>query len=177
MRLKFSCAGLMSLCIISSVYAAEGIGGYHSPQTSAEKSLDKILRLNSDKEYDLYKIVFDYPNRNKKYEEEVRSLFTESFLQKSASWERELVKESCGNIVPADGEPCDVIRSVNPIICAQDALSTYLYKTIYQDASTAIIRYGWPEGSARYADGPVYTFYLREGVWKLGKASCENMRN
>lgn len=173
MKLKAPYIALAALLIMSSASLAEHTTGYHRPQTEAENALEKILQLNNNKERDLYNIIFNYPTRNKEYEENTRGLFTENFLQKAEKKEKELIRKSCGNVVPADGQPCDAIRSINPIACAQDILETYYYQTIYHDDALAIVRYGWPTDNGNYTAGPEYKFLFINGLWKMDEATCE----
>jgi len=140
----------------------------HLPETETEKVLDKILKLNNSREHDVYSYVFRQPYIEFKEDEILKPLFTDNLIKESSKEEYDLIKESCGGIMPEDKRPCDMYREVNPISCAQDTPENYIYKTIKSTDTEAFVQYVWP--NSEFLLGPIYKFIKEQNIWKLDKA-------
>ncbi len=164
---------LLIAIFLSSSYSFAKDAEFHSPQTEAEKVLDKILQLNNSKDHDVYSFVY-YPSRRDRPKNKIlKPLFTQDFLDRSAKEELELMKESCEYInMPFDGKPCDMYRGSDPILCAQDTLGVFIYETIEETDNEAIIQYAWPTGSTPLS-GPRYQLVKENDKWKLNN-TCFN---
>lgn len=166
----FFCFVLVFIFCTGCAFAAPAKKEFHRPQTEAEEALDAILsREMDDKRWDVYGFVFNYPGSREKQEKELGQLFTKDFLDRSEKEEKALIKESCGGVYPENDLPCDMIRGVNPIVCAQDIPEIYLYRTISADANTASVTYTW----SGQDDGPVYQMVRQGNLWKLNATSCK----
>lgn len=143
---------------------------FHRPRTEAEKTLDTILARNMDeKNWDIYGFVFNYPDSREKQQDSLNHFFTKKFLDKAEQEEKALIISSCGGQYPEDGRPCDMIRSSDPIACAQDKPGVYLYRTIESGRDNALITYTW----SGQGDGPTYSMIKEGKQWKLDATSCE----
>lgn len=143
---------------------------YHLPSTEPEKVLATIIsRENDDKNWNVYGFIANHPRAREKQKKLV-PLFTKSFLDRFEAEEKKLITESCGGVYPKDGLPCDMIREINPVVCAQDSPDIYLYRTISSDKNKAFVTYTW--APLDMEDGPVYRLVKEGSQWKLDATSC-----
>jgi hypothetical protein len=70
-----------------------------------------------------------------------------------------------------DGELCGM--DSDPIACAQDFPDSYLFLTVQNGTSVAIVEAAWPpdKGAAPTSNGR-YRLKLVGGVWKIDGVAC-----
>jgi hypothetical protein len=162
------CGGLYKF----NISVKELLDVFHLATSAPEKALDKIFHLY-DKDKDLDGFIFNYPWHDRAKDKEFSLLFSRDFLNRSEKEEKSLIKESCGGKYPADGQPCDMIRDVNPIYCGQDYPDVFLYRTIKSNRKEAIVTYTWP---IYMTDGPVYKLVHDKDHWMLDDIDCSGTK-
>lgn len=146
---------------------------YHKPETEAEKKLDEILNLAmKGKSWELYYYPI-YPYRkgitsiSKKEYNYYASFLTKELAQAIDDEEKRIFKESCPN-GQTEGDNCGF--EFDPLTCAQDHPSFYLYQTTSQTDSEAIIYYMWGEGYYRQKRKLI----KQNNKWKLDGIDCSD---
>ncbi len=181
---KFIGSFLISLCLLASTAFANDVnraqgqnapaqidinnGEFHKPVTQAEKAIDYILTVISEKQ-GFFSSITKKPWRNKA-DDNIFSVYFSSKLQKA--WideEIRLLNMWCdGKYI--EGDMCGL--NIDPFTCAQDSYEEgYIYKTLSSDDKTAIIAYRWP-----YLPEVVATYRLisQNKRWIVDGVDCGN---
>ncbi|HUO06118.1 MAG TPA: hypothetical protein VMU16_13055 [Candidatus Binataceae bacterium] len=140
---------------------------YHRPQTSAEKALDNILRLDNASNGNMQDFVLQRPGYAKKKGKDYSKYFTPALLKAWAEAGKKDIAEGCGGVYT--GEVCNIDFDV--VLCAQDVPETYLYRTTHAQGDQAIITYLWPNDPNA---GLRYLMVKTQDGWKLDAVDCGN---
>lgn len=162
-------------CLFFVVWASNAFADqrYHSANTAAERTLDKILELNDmdGKEGEAF-FNFIY-NKPRFYEKDsyFRRYFTQNFLKDVAEAEGRIVSESCGYY--RAGEICGLDYRV--LNCSQDSSDNgYSYTALHKEKTSEIIAYKWNDHSASSKQLVQYRMIKRGSLWKLDAVDCGN---
>lgn len=138
---------------------------FHLPQTAAEETLDHIIRYAENGE-----VEADLMGESKRSTQKYQNMFTENLLKSLAVIQVCQTQEKCG--IPAlEGQIYGMDE--NPVSCQQDMDDLpYVYKTLYQDDSAAILIMHWQSQLAS-ADGPLYKLVKTENSWHLDGIRCD----
>lgn len=143
----------------------DGSTAWHRPQTAAEKTLAKLLRL-SETDQNLVEFVLHTPFYKPQADKGYGRYFTKRLLTGMAAMERETVRANCrGKYL--EGELCGT--EYNPLTCAQDEMAGYLFRTLSQDDGQAVIDYRWPTEKRSMGR---YELLRKAGQWKLDRVTC-----
>lgn len=154
-------------CWAGGAFAAghDGPTAWHRPQTEAERTLAKLLRL-SETDQNLVEFVLHTPFYKPKADKGYGRYCTKRLLADMAAMERDTVRANCqGKYL--EGELCGTDH--NPLTCAQDEMAGYLFRTLSQDEGHAVIDYRWPTEKRSMGQ---YELVREGGQWKLDRVTC-----
>lgn len=169
-------AKLVSVAAMATALAAGAASAkpaFHPAQTTPERTLAQILKLDGDKP-DLVDPATDSPGRHPRTTPAPGAAYLKYLTTPLAvailTAEARLVKANCGGVYKS-GELCGM--DADPIICAQDFPASYLVRTTQSGPALVVIEAAWPpdKGAQSTASG-VYRLKLIGGVWKIDGVSC-----
>jgi hypothetical protein len=166
-------------CITAAVLAlatgpASAAGpAFHPPQTPAEQTLAKILKLDADKPQIVDPTVAGRsrkprttPPPGASYLAYLTAPAATAILVSEASQ----VKTNCGGVYKS-GEECGM--DSDPVICAQDFPDRYLVRTLQSGPGLAVIEAAWPpDGNQPISSSGVYRLKQVGAVWKIDSIAC-----
>jgi hypothetical protein len=142
------------------------IGGFHAPQSVAEKALDRIIARADKDENQLDNLFNRYGPVPVRRRVDYTALLSPALLSAMARHERALVKQDCGGRYRS-GEVCGMDSS--PITCSQDSAPPYTYKTTATAADMVIIALRWPTEPKTVA---TYRLKRFAAAWKVDGVDC-----
>jgi hypothetical protein len=143
--------------------AAETI---HPPETTAERTLDGILKHADYDDQQLDNLFDGRGQRAFHATVDYSKVLTTPVLAAISAKEKTLVQAGCGGHYQK-GEICGL--DFSPITCAQDLSDTYFYRTETSGDDRAEIAYYWPGMTKSIA---TYRLVRQAGTWKIDGIRC-----
>jgi hypothetical protein len=170
----FSLAAIAAMILAFAAGSASAAGAaFHPPQTPAEQTLARILKLDGDKPRLVDPAVaargrkpLTTPPANAGYLAYLTVPVATAILADEAGQ----VKTNCGGVYKS-GEECGM--DSDPIICAQDFPASYLVRTLKTGPGLAVIEAAWPpDGNQPISSSGVYRLKQVSAVWKIDGIAC-----
>lgn len=147
--------------------SASALTGFHPAKTPIEIALDKILHV-ADADTNQLANLLHRPGHDGRVD--YRQLLTPKLIAAISKTERDLVRKDCGGKYK-EGELCGLDYS--PITCAQDSSPSYLFHSVLEFESKAVIEYAWPDGNETAA---TYTLVKDSNGWKIDGITCAHSK-
>jgi hypothetical protein len=164
-RLAVPALAIVAGCALLS--PASALTGFHPAQTPMEIALDKLLHAADADGNQLANLVHR-PGADGRVD--YRQMLTPKLIAAITKAERDLVQKDCGGKYKK-GELCGLDYS--PITCAQDTSPSYLYHSVLEFESKAVIEYAWPNENETAA---TYTLVKDKSGWKLDGITCAHSK-
>ena len=165
-RIRLALIACLSLC--SGEAEVGPRGPFHAPTTPPERALDATLG-QTDRDRDPVSDLSRFRRRALNLSSYTNFAFwlSPGLLEAIDRAEKAQVELNCGGRY-LHGELCGL--GYNPLTCAQDSTSGYLYRTELTTADQAVISYRWPKNPK-----PVATYRLirRTDRWLVDGVRCE----
>lgn len=141
-------------------------GTMHPPESTAERTLDGILKHADYDDKQLDNLFGGRGQKNYRPTADYTKVLTPPLLAAITAKQKAMVQKDCGGQY-RKGDICGMDSS--PITCAQDTSDSYLYRTESSSDDRAEIAYYWPG-----TDKPVATYRLvrQADSWKLDGIRC-----
>jgi hypothetical protein len=147
-----------SIIAMFIVPAIAGSAAATAPRTPAETALDKVLKTADRDEEVLDNLLHRYPVAAAKRIDYGKWL-TPTLIASLQAEEKKLVAQDCGGKY-REGDICGM--DYNPLTCAQDTVRPLSYKTVQQNADTAVIA----------VTGATYRMAHTSAGWQLDGVKC-----
>jgi len=137
---------LSSLVAILAATSAAGASAetlqatWHAPETNPERALERILKHADSDRDQLDNLLDGRGAKNFRPTVDYLEVLTPPLIATIRREERQRLKDNCG------GSYTEQLCGLNfsPISCTQDYNDVYLYRTMSEGESTALVSYRWP---------------------------------
>ena len=161
------------LCLAVAATPACAKPAFAPAVTPAEKALARILKADADKPERVdpaIEVSGRRPRTTPPPGAPYLAYLTVPLATAILAEEARQVKANCGGISKR-GEECGM--DSDPVICAQDFPTHYLFRTTAGGADTAVIESAWPpEKGAAPSLSAAYRLKLTASVWKIDGIKC-----
>jgi hypothetical protein len=165
--------GATSLTLALAAGSAWAKPAFAPAQTAAERTLERILKLDADKPNDVDPtdgVAGRRPRVTPRPGAAYLKYLTPPLAAAILVAEAREVKANCGGVYKG-GEQCGM--DSDPILCAQDYPDHYLFRTLQGGPGLAVVEAAWPpDPGAPTKASAGYRLKLAGGVWKIDAIRC-----